>query len=113
MARSNVITDDLDGSSGASERRFSVNGTEYEIDLTDENFKVFLSDLSPWIDHSRLARVKRENQAPVVHPGDRSKIRAWAITNGRIVASRGRFPNDVVRDYYATMKKTPIEITLG
>jgi hypothetical protein len=105
VARTLTLTDDLDGTAGASERKYSISGIEYEIDLTDANFAALLQILEPYRTHSRVAKTKRQNQAPVISPEDRDKIRAWAIANGRQIASRGRFPNDIVRDYYATVAK--------
>ena len=113
MARTSVLTDDLDGSHGAVERKYSIGGTDYEIDLTDSNYTQFLKDFEKYRSRSRVSGKKRENLAPVIHSGDRPKIRAWAIANGRHVASRGRFPNDLVRDYYATIAKEQRELVLA
>jgi hypothetical protein len=113
MARTSILTDDLDGSQGATERKFSIGGTDYEIDLTDQNYSQFLKELDKYRSRARVAKKKRDNQAPVIDPGDRPKIRAWAIANGRYVASRGRFPNDIVRDYYATMAREKLDLVLA
>lgn len=99
MARTVSLTDDYDGSQGAKERRFSIGRTDYVIDLTDENWHQLLTALEPWRSRARI-RQHRQNRAPVTHPRDRAKIRAWAEEHGIELKARGRFPNDVVQRYY-------------
>jgi hypothetical protein len=113
MARSLTIHDDLNGQPGAQPRKFSLGEVDYEIDLTEANYDELIKLLEPYRSRSRVVTEKRRNLAPVVNPGDQDKIRAWAIANGRRVSSRGRFPNDVVRDYYATVKTGEVEYILA
>lgn len=100
MARTTTVTDDLDGSPGAEVRTFSIGTHDYLIDLTDENWRRFLSAVEPFREVARL-KDTRKNKAPIMDPQDRAKIRAWAADQGIILKPRGRFPNDVVRKYYA------------
>lgn len=113
MAKKITVNDDINNQPGAKERRFSIDGVDYEIDLTNENYKRFLSIFHPYIKVARVAKQKRRNAAPVISPEDRASIRAWAIANGRQISNRGRFPNDVVRDYYANQKVNPAHYVVG
>jgi len=99
MARKIALTDDITGEPDAFERIFVVGGTEYSIDLTDENYAAMLNAVRPWRDAAKI-RKHRQNRAPVLDPTDRPKIREWAEKNGYKLAPRGRFPNHVVREYY-------------
>ena len=108
MAKETVLIDDTDGSPGAVERRFSIGGIEYSIDLIDANWQFFLEQIDVW---RRLAKVRtrRQNKAPVISPEDRTKIRAWAKDHGYELADRGRFPNRVVEDYYNNLSAPVID----
>jgi hypothetical protein len=115
MARVTNLYDDIDGSPNAVERRFSIGDQDYVIDLNDKNFHDFLLLFNRYLTKARKVngRKERKNYAPVVDKQDRSKIRAWAIAHNRYVPSRGRFPADVVRDYYADMRNERREYVLG
>ena len=109
MSRQVTLMDDLDGSSGAEERRFGIGTTQYAIDLTEDNWAAFLRDIEKYRTHARVTTDRREVVVPVRSAEDRARIRAWAVANNRYIPTRGRFPNDVVRDYYATMAREPAE----
>ena len=111
MAKTTVVqvSDDLDGSSNASEVRFAFEGTEYAIDLSSKNRKAFEKALRPYIEAgtkvsgrrsgaSRPARPKRVSAASV----DLAAVRAWAKENGHQVSDRGRLPKAVLDAYSAT-----------
>ena len=51
-----AITDDLDGSDGASPVRFGVDGQEYLIDLSPPNAAALREALAPWIAAARKSR---------------------------------------------------------
>jgi hypothetical protein len=53
MAQRVMLIDDLDGSEGAETIKYSVDGQEYEIDLSEENAERFRSMLKEFIDVSR------------------------------------------------------------
>jgi len=50
---SEVFTDDLDGAKATQTISFSVNGDEYEIDLSDSNADKFFSRIDRYISHGR------------------------------------------------------------
>jgi Lsr2 len=53
MVRNFVLVDDLDQSPGAQTIYFTVNGQEYEIDLSEENVERFNSALREFVDAAR------------------------------------------------------------
>jgi hypothetical protein len=57
MARTVVITDDLDGSSPAEEVRFTWDGVEWAIDLAEGNRKKLEDALKPFLDKAHPANV--------------------------------------------------------
>jgi hypothetical protein len=54
MAQKVMLIDDLDGSEGAETITYTVDGQEYEIDLSEKNAQKFRSALQTYIDVSRL-----------------------------------------------------------
>lgn len=48
-----ALEDDLDGGPADETVRFTVGGTEYEIDLNKENARAFRKQLASFIEHAR------------------------------------------------------------
>ncbi len=101
-----ALEDDLDGGPADETVRFTVGGTEYEIDLNKENARAFRKQLAPFIEHARRAgRGQRRRPARSAssreHSGD---IRAWAKEQGIAVSGRGRIPASVLEQYEAATK---------
>jgi hypothetical protein len=99
---STVITDDLDGSSGAEAVRFSFDGLIYEIDLAPANLERLQASLLPFIDAGRRAGLKRSGGRKAASRADLAAVRAWANDQGLHVAERGRISADVIARYDAT-----------
>jgi hypothetical protein len=109
MAQRIVLTDDLDGSEAIQTLNYTVDGQEYEIDLSEENIQRFHEALEPFVSNSRHV----ERQAAPVRRGrgdgrrrsgssgrdDIPQIRAWAEANGYEVSGRGRIKKDVIDSY--------------
>lgn len=99
MARREVTQfyDDLDGSAlSESEHQavhFSLNGTDYVLDLSKENVQRFHEALMPFIAAAR--EVPADPRTRV----DASQIRAWARKKGMKVAQRGKIPFEVIDAY--------------
>ena len=53
MAQKIVLIDELDGSEGSETVTYTVNGQDYEIDLSEASVKKFHDLLEPFIAHSR------------------------------------------------------------
>jgi len=104
MAKQTLIIDDLSGDTGAKTRRFSVDGTDYEIDLTDSSFASLKAALKPFIKVARQTGSARPRAAAPTRrakgrasgskgskgPTEAAVIRAWARANGMAVTERGR-----------------------
>ena len=113
MARRIVhqLVDDLDGTIleiGEGETvLFSLDGTAYEIDLTDGNAAALRDVLAPYISAARSISSSRGASGEPTRrrrrPGqqDYSAIRAWAKDNGYDVSERGRVPASVIEAYDA------------
>ncbi|MEU2718761.1 Lsr2 family protein [Streptomyces sp. NPDC007205] len=95
-----VYTDDLTGteSDEVSTHRFSLNGVQYEIDLTPESYDKLDEALRPFIEKGRkTGRVKgtgSTRRAPADGPSA-EEVRAWARKNGYEVNDRGRVPREI------------------
>jgi uncharacterized membrane protein len=106
VAKKTLIIDDLTGETGARTRTFRLDGTEYEIDLTDASFAELKAVLKPYL------RAARQVGGPIVAgtrsgrssgassrgsktSSDAAVIRAWARSVGMPVTERGRVAPDV------------------
>jgi hypothetical protein len=114
MAQRVVLIDDLDGSEGSETVTYTVNGQEYEIDLSEANVEKFRKALEPFIEKSRPVE-RQPVLASVPTRGARSRrgssgggatgrtdlaeIRAWAQSQGMTVAERGRIKKDIIDAY--------------
>lgn len=103
MARYVSLIDDLDGISGATERKFSIGEISYLIDLTDDNYAEFLAAIEPW---RSVARVERKGNFKLTN-AERNKIRKWAQENGFEIKERGRFPHAVIQAYFEAVAGDP------
>ena len=109
MAQRTVIelTDDLDGSEAVETIHFSLQGVEYEIDLSERNAEKLRKALARYIDAGRKVGGRR-----TARPGgggggstrrsssDTAAVREWARAQGIQVSERGRVPHSL-RDRYA------------
>jgi hypothetical protein len=94
------LTDDLDGvdiPAGKGQTvAFGLDGTSYEIDLSNKNAAAFRKVLAPYVDAGRLLRSTSGAQVTRTYIGaDNHTIKQWARSNGYQVNDRGRIPNDV------------------
>ncbi|MBC3760436.1 histone-like nucleoid-structuring protein Lsr2 [Quadrisphaera oryzae] len=103
-----VLVDDLDGGPADQTVTFSLDGTDYEIDLSAENAARLRDDLAVWVGHARrttTVRRARSGAAPGAGAAadgvDVAAVRAWARENGHTVNERGRVPAAVVEAYRA------------
>src|SRR5512133_111550 len=100
MAQRTVIqlTDDLDGKpipNGKGETiRFSLDRTDYEIDLADKDAKALRDTFAKYVSAGR--RTGRTAAAHEARGYDPKAVRAWAGSQGIQVSQRGRVPADLV-----------------
>lgn len=98
-----ILVDDIDGGDASETVQFGLDGTTYEIDLSDTNAKALRDALSGYVGHARkVGSGRRSNRRAGGgdSPGSNAKeVRAWARENGHDVPERGRIPADVREAY--------------
>jgi hypothetical protein len=109
-----MLIDDLDGSEGDQTVTYTVDGQEYEIDLSEKNAQRFRDALAPFIEKSRPVERQTFIPTPTRGGGTRRKsssgggrsgrsdlgdIRAWAESQGMQVSSRGRIKKEIIDAY--------------
>jgi hypothetical protein len=101
-----VITDDLDGTEGASTVSFGLDGQSYEIDLSDKNAEKLRKALKPFLDNAtRVTSVKAGKRSKASRTtSNAADVRAWARENGYAVPERGRIPSEI-REAYESADK--------
>jgi hypothetical protein len=92
-----VLEDDLDGSKASETVTFAIDGTQYEIDLNDQNAQALRSALARKVGGRRSGRKSTNGSSNV----DLKAVRAWAASNGVELSSRGRIPQAVLDQYRA------------
>jgi hypothetical protein len=117
MAQRTVVqlTDDLDGKpipDGKGETiRFSLDRTDYEIDLTDKNAKALRETFATYVSAARRTAGTRSSsggrgrsgrtEAGAARDYDPKAVRVWAESQGIHVSQRGRVPADLVAKFHA------------
>jgi hypothetical protein len=111
-----ILSDDLDDSLTADETvAFSIDGTDYEIDLASQHATELRDAFSRYADAGRkITRGRasgggrsRATGGAGTRPGGRidreqaGAIRDWARKNGHEVSDRGRIPSTVVEAFQA------------
>lgn len=96
-----VLVDDIDGSAASETVSFSLDGTSYEVDLSDKNAADLREALAPWISAGRRTATRKASARRRATGPDASTIRAWAKDNGVDVPERGRIPAKVREAYEA------------
>lgn len=110
-----ILSDDLDDDTPADETvTFSLDGTTYEIDLSEKNAGEMRDVFAKYVDaarkvSSRGTRASGAGRSKATGGGgggrmDREQagaIRDWARKNGHEVSDRGRIPGTVVDAYEA------------
>jgi hypothetical protein len=97
------LEDDLDGSEAAETIHFSIDGVEYEIDLSESNASKLRDDLAGYVKKARKVGGRRTRRSSIGSPSliDNKSVRKWAQANGIEVSARGRISADVVSQYQA------------
>ena len=95
-----IYTDDLTGAASdeVSTHMFSLNGVNYEIDLTPENYDKLDAALRPFIESGRKqgrTKVTAQVRRNAADGPSAEEVRAWARENGFEVNDRGRVPREI------------------
>lgn len=105
MAKKVIIADDIDGTADASSYSFALNGEQFEIDLSEANFKKLQDALTPFMEAgakvtSRLPRSGGATKS-ASNKEELQAIRLWAKDNGYEVSDRGRVSQSIQDAYRA------------
>jgi hypothetical protein len=99
-----VLIDDLTGDPADTTVKFSLDKTEYEIDLSNDNAAELRETLSRYVNAARTAPGARRRAVTgkAAYAGyDPAAVRAWANGRGIEVNARGRIKADVVEQFRA------------
>jgi hypothetical protein len=118
MAQRTIVrlTDDLDGKpipDGKGETiRFSLDRTDYEIDLTEKNAKAFRETVAKYVAAARRTGSRstrgvgsrggagqRQSGSETARDYDPRAVRAWAESQGMEVSRRGRVPAELIAKF--------------
>jgi hypothetical protein len=113
MAQKTVVTlvDDLTGevAENISTVEFALDGSAYELDLTDENSAKLHDTLTQYVNAARRVGGRRRSSARTGRASKRTgrapgytretlkSIREWAKKQGYNVSDRGRLPAEVLQ----------------
>jgi Lsr2 len=100
------LTDDLDGSPANETVTFGLDGTDMEIDLSEQHAKALRAALQPYVAAARKAGGtgrgrRRGGRGPARDPDQIRVIRDWARQQGMDVSERGRIPAKIEQAYHA------------
>jgi hypothetical protein len=99
------LVDDLDGGEADESVAFSLNGKNFEIDLSAKRAAELRDILAPYVGAARRAggsttvRRQRGTAAASARREDTSAIREWAAAHGHHVSARGRISAAVIQAY--------------
>ncbi|NKY87760.1 histone-like nucleoid-structuring protein Lsr2 [Nocardia veterana] len=98
------LIDDFDGKSKAEETvSFSLDGVEYEIDLSNKNARKLRSAFEQWTDPARkVGRIPRQGEDDYAghgRPAEDGRNSRMGENNGYNVSSRGRIQADIIEAY--------------
>lgn len=104
MARKTIVIleDDLGGGSADETVTFSLDGFDYEADLSTTNAQALRDALAPYVAAGRRTGGQRRNGGTAPARTDKEQldaIRRWARENGMDVSDRGRI-SKAVREAY-------------
>ncbi|MFC4057287.1 Lsr2 family protein [Planomonospora corallina] len=99
-----ILIDDLDGGEANETVSFAIDGTSYEIDLSDVNAKKLRDSLAPFMASARRAgasapRRRGRGGTRALSREKSADIRAWAKAQGKNVSERGRIASSIVEAY--------------
>ena len=99
-----TLVDDIDGGPATETVSFSLDGTAYEIDLSENNAARLRDAFAPFVGTARRVGSGRSGGGSAGRGRSRAgrggnnrtaEIRAWARENGHKVNERGRIPADI------------------
>jgi hypothetical protein len=108
MAQKTIVQliDDLDGGVATETVQFGLDGTQYEIDLSEKNASKLRDVMASYVAHARRASRGATSTRRAARPArsDREQtaaIREWARKNGYRIGDKGRIPSTILEAYHA------------
>jgi hypothetical protein len=98
------LIDDLSGEDADGTVRFSVDGADYEIDLTADHAAELRGVLEKYVAHGRRLRGtpgSRDARTAPTGRDETQRIRDWARAHGYKTSARGRISRDIKQAYDA------------
>jgi hypothetical protein len=86
------VLDDIDGTDGARELTFALDGVTYQIDLAEKNEAKLRNALKPFMEAGRRGKSSPPRRRT---RGSTAEVREWATAQGIPVPSRGKIPMHV------------------
>ncbi|AKK08803.1 histone-like nucleoid-structuring protein Lsr2 [Corynebacterium testudinoris] len=108
MARREITQyfDDIDGTPLTDDQvhtvRFSVDGSDYIMDLSEDNATRFLELLAPYVKAAQPAPAARKSRTRATGGAKRlnsRRIRQWAQEQNIEVSDRGTIPKHIIEAY--------------
>jgi hypothetical protein len=103
-----TLVDDLDDAKSADETvSFSLDGRDYEIDLSKAHASELRKMAGRYITAARRAKTAVRQRPARRTQADRERarqIRAWAVEQGLMTSERGRIPEHVTHEYEAAKR---------
>jgi len=101
-----LFIDDLDGTEAEGTVRFSLDGTDYEIDLNAPHADELRKALARYVSAARrsggsVRRPARSGRRANASGVNTTEIREWAKSQGIEVKDRGRIPAELVVKFKA------------
>lgn len=93
-----TLVDDLDGSEATETVTFGLDGTSYEIDLSEQNASTLRKNFTMYVEVARKVTGRKKAKKSAHSAAD---IRKWAKGQGMEVSPRGVVPASVVQAYEA------------
>ena len=109
MAQKHIVQliDDLDGGPAAETVSFALDGSTYEIDLSEQNAATLRDSLATYVANARRSArpvgvPRRGGRAAARADREQTQaIREWARQNGYKIGEKGRIPSAVADAYHA------------
>jgi hypothetical protein len=98
-----VLVDDIDGGDADETVTFGLDGTSYEIDLSEKHAAKLRDALAPYVGHARRVGGRRTGAKRASNGSGPSarEVREWARENGWDLSDRGRVSAEVRQAYEA------------
>lgn len=126
-----ILEDDLGDGDAAGTLRFGLDGTWYEIDLSERNTERFHKSMKEYVENARRTGGKAGGAAKKTTPAKKAaaasapiggdgvganganssgysnrEIRDWARTQGLDVKAQGKLPSELIEQFVAARNKT-------